>query len=108
MALLFVALGNSLRAGYITLTHSAPYTRFLEELIERKLRVRVQIINAGLPGDTTRGMLKRLETDVLHTLPTTSSSGAASTTFTLAIDLARWWRCSQKSLGDLGVTASSL
>ncbi len=62
---IIVALGDSLTAGYIDPIRRMPYTRFLEELIRREIGVDVTLINAGVPGDTTEGMLRRFETDVL-------------------------------------------
>ncbi len=59
-----VALGDSLTAGYIDPIRRMPYTHILEELIRRELGVEVTIINAGVPGDTTEGMLRRFEVDV--------------------------------------------
>jgi len=66
---LIIALGDSLTAGYIDPLRRAPYTRFLEQLIEEELGLRVHIVNEGLPGDTTLGMLRRLEGAVLAQRP---------------------------------------
>ena len=59
-----VALGDSLTAGYIDPIRRMPYTHLLEELIRRELEVEATIINAGVPGDTTEGMLRRFEANV--------------------------------------------
>ena len=61
---LIVALGDSLTAGYIDPMRRMPYTHILEELIKREIGVEATIINAGVPGDTTEGMLMRFEADV--------------------------------------------
>ena len=63
--MLIVALGDSLTAGYIDPIRRMPYTKILEELLRRGMGVEATVINAGIPGDTTMGMLRRLKADVL-------------------------------------------
>jgi len=75
-----VAFGDSLTVGYLSpLTGlewppSQPYTRFLEEMIRSAIAktcksVRLQVINKGLNGDLTEGMLNRFDQDVLQLSP---------------------------------------
>jgi len=75
-----VALGDSLTVGYISPPNDLewppyqPYTRFLEEMIRdtiAKMRksVRLQVINKGLNGDLTEGMLSQIDRDVLQLSP---------------------------------------
>jgi len=75
-----VAFGDSLTVGYMSPATGLewppyqPYTRFLEEIIrdaiERKRKsIRLQVINKGLNGDLTEGMLSRFDRDVLQLGP---------------------------------------
>lgn len=75
-----VALGDSLTAGYMSPATDLewppyqPYTRFLEEMIldataKKRKSIRLQIINKGLNGDLTEGMLNRFDRDVLQLSP---------------------------------------
>jgi len=79
-ALRIVALGDSLTVGYLSPSTGLkwppyqPYTRFLDEMIrdaiaEKRRSLRLQIINKGLNGDLTEGMLNRFDRDVLHLSP---------------------------------------
>jgi lysophospholipase L1-like esterase len=70
-----VALGDSLtvgETGFTPSTHAAvvPYPKYLEILAKQHLRnvqtdVNVEVINRGVNGDLTSGMLERLSTDVV-------------------------------------------
>jgi lysophospholipase L1-like esterase len=69
--LVVVALGDSLTAGYRTIDHYAidprvPYPAQLEILIRNRLKGHRQafVINAGINGDTTDGMLWRFRQTV--------------------------------------------
>jgi len=75
-----VALGDSLTVGYLSPSDGLewppyqPYTRFLEEMIrdaiaKTRKSVRLQVINKGLNGDLTEGMLSRIDRDVLQLSP---------------------------------------
>jgi len=79
-ALRIVALGDSLTIGYLSPVTGLewppyqPYTRFLEEMIRDSIAktrksVRLQVINKGLNGDLTEGMLSRFGRDVLLLSP---------------------------------------
>ncbi|GAF73810.1 unnamed protein product, partial [marine sediment metagenome] len=69
--LVFVALGDSLTSGFQPydpsrpLEYGIPYTDFLDNLIITELSKRgtedmdVYVVNLGMNGDTTRGMLGR-------------------------------------------------
>jgi len=77
----FVALGDSLTYGYQTRSifqpggRALPYTEFLKamlpyELQDRKMgHVEIVFENAGVPGDTVRGMLARLDAHVASLEP---------------------------------------
>ena len=75
-----VALGDSLTVGYLSPLIGLewppyqPYTSFLEEMIrdaiaKTRKSVRLQVINKGLNGDLTEGMLSRIDRDVLQLSP---------------------------------------
>jgi len=75
-----VALGDSLTVGYLSPVTSLewppyqPYTSFLDEMIRDTIAktgkaVRLQVINEGLNGDLTEGMLSRIDGDVLQLSP---------------------------------------
>ena len=75
-----VALGDSLTVGYLSPSTGLewppyqPYTRFLEEMIreaiaKKRKSLKVQVVNKGLNGDLTEGMLNRFDRDVLHLSP---------------------------------------
>ncbi|MGO4175678.1 arylesterase [Bosea sp. TAF32] len=57
-----VAFGDSLSAGY-NLPGSAAFPAVLEQALRRK-GVAVEIVNAGVSGDTTQGGLERLDWSV--------------------------------------------
>lgn len=57
-----VALGDSLSAGY-NLPGSAAFPAVLEQALRQK-GVAVEIVNAGVSGDTTQGGLERLDWSV--------------------------------------------
>ena len=57
-----VAFGDSLSAGY-NLPGSAAFPAVLEQALRRK-GLAVEIVNAGVSGDTTRGGLERLDWSV--------------------------------------------
>lgn len=61
-ALKLVALGDSLSAGY-NLPGSAAFPAVLEQAL-RKKGLSVEIVNAGVSGDTTQGGLERLDWSV--------------------------------------------
>ena len=81
LKLKFVALGNSLTVGFIpynSLQHHEfwfPYTEFLKEILSDKLsnkglnHLKVSIVNRGVNGDTTRGMLRRFDEQVAQESP---------------------------------------
>ena len=74
--LVFVALGDSLTSGFQPydpsrpLEYGIPYTDFLDNLIITELSKRgtedmdVYVVNLGVNGDTTRGMLGRFDRQV--------------------------------------------
>jgi lysophospholipase L1-like esterase len=76
-----VAMGNSLTKGFTRpspgnpFMHSLPYTSYLDNIIiseqEKKGldRLDVVLINKGMNGDTTRGMLTRMDTEVARLKP---------------------------------------
>ena len=75
-ALVVVALGDSLTAGYRTLDPYAidprvPYPAQLMTLINGRLRGQTQafVINAGVNGDDTNGMLRRFRQSVATEKP---------------------------------------
>ncbi len=79
-ALRIVALGDSLTVGYLSPVAGLewplyqPYTRFLEDTIREAIAkkgksIRLQVINKGLNGDLTEGMLNRFDRDVLQLSP---------------------------------------
>lgn len=57
-----VALGDSLSAGY-NLPGSAAFPAVLEQVLRQK-GIAVEIVNAGVSGDTTQGGLERLDWSV--------------------------------------------
>jgi len=77
----FVALGDSLTYGYQSQSFFAQgsnvfsYTGFLEVLLRKELEKRglgyieIILVNAGLPGDTVRGMLARLNGHIISLEP---------------------------------------
>ncbi len=79
--LTFVAMGDSLTAGYQSpvlgedWTEPAPYTRFLAEMtggiLSKKDSVdfHVEFLNRGVVGELTEDMLQRFETDVIDLEP---------------------------------------
>ncbi|MDH5199463.1 MAG: SGNH/GDSL hydrolase family protein [Candidatus Bathyarchaeota archaeon] len=66
----FVALGDSLTYGFVPFGRGLPYTSFLDNMVivEQGRRglgdVDFVFVNLGVNGDTTRGMLSRLESEV--------------------------------------------
>ena len=66
----FVALGDSLTYGFTPFGRGLPYTSYLDNMVivEQGRRglgdVDFVFMNLGVNGDTTRGMLGRLESDV--------------------------------------------
>jgi len=78
--LVFVALGDSLTAGFQSPSPMAPngdetpYTQWLENMVREKLRgmgrnVNALIVNAGVNGDSTDGMSQRFAQDVAAERP---------------------------------------
>jgi len=73
----YVALGNSLTVGYIPFRiRNQPYMRFLKELADDFLsesgkceEIEVSMINKGVNGDLTEGMLHRFQRDVIDFKP---------------------------------------
>ncbi|CAM5180989.1 Acyl-CoA thioesterase-1 OS=Bosea thiooxidans OX=53254 GN=SAMN05660750_04917 PE=4 SV=1 [Bosea thiooxidans] len=61
-SLKLVVFGNSLSAGY-DLPGSAAFPAVLEQALRQK-GVAVEIVNAGVSGDTTQGGLERLDWSV--------------------------------------------
>jgi lysophospholipase L1-like esterase len=62
-----VAIGDSLTYGWMV---QKGYLDFFQEmLMKRYPQARLQIINAGIPGDTAEGGLHRLQTDVISHRP---------------------------------------
>ena len=69
-----VALGDSLtvgETGVFDSNESASYPKYLETFAEEHLRsiqsdVRVNVLNRGINGDLTSGMLERFGTDVVN------------------------------------------
>ncbi|MCA9449555.1 MAG: SGNH/GDSL hydrolase family protein [Candidatus Omnitrophica bacterium] len=66
-SLKIVAIGDSITAG----TNSPrPYSAILEEQLNARFpRARVRVVNAGVPGDTAEGGLRRVDRDVLSQSP---------------------------------------
>lgn len=76
VSLVFAALGDSLTRGFVPydplrpLGPGIPYTSYLDDLVVTELSrrgiedVSVQFVNFGVNGDSTRGMLQRLESRV--------------------------------------------
>ena len=68
--IMFVALGDSLTYGFAPFGRGLPYTSYLDNMViveqgRRGLRdIDFVFVNLGVNGDTTRGMLSRLETEV--------------------------------------------
>jgi lysophospholipase L1-like esterase len=81
LRLSFVALGDSLTVGfqppsmYLPDMEEFPYTQFLETILFKELPkkglddVEVTFKNSGMNGDTTRGMLERLDAHVFSSKP---------------------------------------
>ena len=79
-SLRFVALGDSLTVGYTPIAgfyyiDEFPYTEFLEKMLEdeiskkRLAQVDVSFKNLGVNGDSTLGMLKRFDSQVIRENP---------------------------------------
>ena len=76
LSLVFAALGDSLTRGFVPYDPSRPmgpgipYTSYLDNIVITDLSrrgvedVSVQFVNFGVNGDSTRGMLRRLESRV--------------------------------------------
>jgi lysophospholipase L1-like esterase len=76
VSLVFAALGDSLTRGFVPydpfrpMGPGIPYTSYLDNLVIVELSrrgvedVSVQFVNFGVNGDSTRGMLRRLESQV--------------------------------------------
>lgn len=76
VSLVFAALGDSLTAGFMPydpiqpMGPGIPYTSYLDNIVVTELSrrgiedVSVRFVNFGVNGDTTRGMLRRLEARV--------------------------------------------
>lgn len=76
VSLVFAALGDSLTGGFVPyepfrpMGPGIPYTSYLDNLVVTELSrrgiedVSVQFVNFGVNGDSTRGMLQRLDTRV--------------------------------------------
>jgi len=76
VSLVFAALGDSLTHGFVPydpiqpMGPGIPYTSYLDNIVVTDLSrrgiedVSVQFVNFGVNGDTTRGMLRRLEARV--------------------------------------------
>ena len=66
----FVALGDSLTYGFTPFGRGLPYTSYLDNMVivDQRRRglggVDFVFVNLGVNGDTTRGMLSRLESEV--------------------------------------------
>ncbi len=66
----FVALGDSLTYGFAPFGRGLPYTSYLDNMVivEQGKKglgdVDVVFVNLGVNGDTTRGMLSRMDTEV--------------------------------------------
>ncbi len=75
--IIFVAIGNSLTVGSIPLRLvNQPYSRFLKEIADDFLKpmgkndsVEIRIMNRGVDGDLTSGMLLRFRQDVIDLNP---------------------------------------
>ena len=79
-SLRFVALGDSLTVGYTPITgfyyvDVFPYTEFIEQILADEMlkkglpQVDASFKNLGVNGDTTGGMLKRFDSQVLRENP---------------------------------------
>ncbi len=76
VSLVFAALGDSLTQGFVPydplrpMGPGIPYTSYLDNIVVTELSrqgiedVSVQFVNLGVNGDSTRGMLQRLESRV--------------------------------------------
>ncbi|MEE8354358.1 MAG: GDSL-type esterase/lipase family protein, partial [Candidatus Bathyarchaeia archaeon] len=76
VSLVFAALGDSLTHGFVPydpiqpMGPGIPYTSYLDNIVVTELSRRgiedisVQFVNFGVNGDTTRGMLRRLDARV--------------------------------------------
>jgi lysophospholipase L1-like esterase len=76
VSLVFAALGDSLTRGFVPydpfrpMGPGIPYTSYLDNIVVTELSrrgvvdVSVQFVNFGVNGDSTRGMLRRLESRV--------------------------------------------
>ncbi len=81
MKLRFVAIGDSLTAGFTPFNASRPwgrglpYTSYLDKIVIAELskkgleNVECSFVNMGVNGDTTGGMLSRFDSDVAPTNP---------------------------------------
>ena len=73
----FVALGDSLTVGFIpSRIATQPYSRFLKEMADDYLQdsirlntYKIRVINRGINGDLTSGMLLRFNQDVIALKP---------------------------------------
>ncbi|MCB5956361.1 GDSL-type esterase/lipase family protein [Enterococcus sp. CWB-B31] len=64
-----VLFGDSITAGFFDEPASPILTNLVKEGLEAQKITDIAIINAGIPGDTTSGGLKRMEKDVLSKEP---------------------------------------
>jgi lysophospholipase L1-like esterase len=79
--LTFVAIGDSLTAGFTPFNtsrpwgHGLPYTSYLDNIVVAELskkgleNIECSFVNLGVNGDTTGGMLCRFDSDVASTNP---------------------------------------
>lgn len=66
-SLTIVGLGDSLTSGWCV---TKGYLDFLEEMLQQTFpQASLTLVNAGVPGDTARGGLHRLERDALSCAP---------------------------------------
>jgi acyl-CoA thioesterase-1 len=67
MPITIVALGDSLTQGWMV---SMGYIDFLKEMLHAKFpQGRFSLVNSGIPGDTAKSGLYRMQWDVLHYKP---------------------------------------